>query len=65
MILLSGRECRLVVFSSIFTIDLGEVESLREKIMDQRAKSYAIGPRGGEIFNLDVLKRSGLSLNVS
>ena len=33
--------------------------------MDQRAKSYAIGPRGGEIFNLDVLKRSGLSLNVS
>ena len=53
--LLSGFECQFVILSPIGTIDLGKVESLWEKVMDERAKSDAIGPGGGKILNFNVL----------
>ena len=53
--LLSGFECQFVILSPIGTIDLGKVESLWEKVMDERAEGDAIGPGGGKILNFNVL----------
>ena len=53
--LLSGFECQFVILSPIGTIDLGKVESLWEKVMDERAKSDAIGPGGGKVLDFNVL----------
>ena len=56
LLLLSGFECQFVILSPIGTVNLGEVESLWEEVMDERTKGYAIGPGGGKIFNLNVLR---------
>ena len=54
--LLSGLECKFVVLSSICSIDLREVKSLWEEIVDESTEGDAVGPRRGEILNLDILK---------
>ena len=56
--LLSGLECKVVVLPSVCCVNLGEVESLWKEIVDQSTKSDAIGPRRGEVFNLNVLQYS-------
>ena len=53
--LLSCRECYFIIMSPVRRVNLGKIESLWEKVVDQGTEGHAVGPCGGEILDLDTL----------
>ena len=56
MNLLSCRECNFVIMSPVLWLNLGKVESLWEKVMDECAEGHPVRPRRREILDLDTLE---------
>ena len=53
--LLSCRECNFIIMSPVRWVNLGKIESLWEKVVDQGTEGHAVGPCRGEILDLDTL----------
>ncbi len=52
---LSGLEGEVVVLLPVAPVQLGEIEGLREEVVDEGAEGDAVRPRGGEVLDLDAL----------
>ena len=55
---LSGLECNLIVLLSVALVDGLEVEGLREEVVYEGAEGGSVRPTGGEVLDLDTLRKS-------
>ena len=53
---LSSREGNFKVLFSVLGVDLGEVEGLREEVVDEGAEGDAVGPAAREVGDRDFLE---------
>ena len=55
---LSGLECNLVVLLSVALVDGLKVEGVREEVVYEGAERGPVRPTGGEVLDLDTLRKS-------